>query len=71
MTGLKTIASISRTSLTAKHQAILQWNPDTFTFITQAVEIHENVEYYICKILEKRRYVDQVNKIRSGILNLA
>lgn len=55
--------------LSPKHKAIMDWSPETF--LSQALEIHEDVEQYIRKILETKRYVDQVNKICSGILNLA
>lgn len=47
----------------------MDWSPETF--LSQAAEIHEDVECYIRKILETKRYVDQANKICSGILNLA
>lgn len=36
-----------------------------------ATAIHEDVEYYIRRILEKTHYQDQANKICSGILNFA
>jgi len=55
--------------LNAKHRAIMDWSPESF--LSQAAEIHEDVECYIRKVLETRRYVDQANKICSGILNLA
>lgn len=55
--------------LSPKHKAIMEWSPEVF--IRQAAEIHEDVEYYIRKVLETKRYVDQSNKICSGILNLA
>ena len=47
----------------------MEWSPETF--LAQAAEIHEDVECYIRKILETKRYIDQANKICSGILNLA
>lgn len=37
--------------LSPKHRAVLEWSPEGF--ITQAAEIHEDVEYYIRKVLEK------------------
>lgn len=55
--------------LSPKHKAIMEWSPETF--LAQAAEINEDVECYIRKILETKRYVDQTNKICSGILNLA
>lgn len=55
--------------LCAKHRAIKDWSPETF--LQQASEIHEDVEYYIRRVLETKRYVDQANKICSGILSLA
>ena len=51
------------------HKAILEWSPETF--LKQASELHEDVELYIRKILEEKHYVDQANKICSGILRLA
>lgn len=55
--------------LSPKHKAIMEWSPETF--LAQAAEIHEDVECYVRKILETKRYIDQANKICSGILNLA
>ena len=55
--------------LSAKHRAILEWSPENF--IKEAAEIHEDVELYIRKVLEKKRYLDQANKSCSGILSLA
>lgn len=54
--------------LNPKHRAIQDWSPETF--ISRAAEIHEDVELYIRRVLEKKRYVDQANKICSGILSL-
>lgn len=53
--------------LCPKHKAIAEWAPETF--IAQAAAIHEDVELYIRKILEKVRYIDQAHKYCSGILN--
>ena len=55
--------------LSPKHKAIMEWSPENF--IKEAAEIHEDVEIYIRKVLEKKRYVDQANKSCSGILSLA
>jgi len=55
--------------LCPKHRAIIEWSPENF--IKEASEIHEDVEHYIRKVLETKRYVDQANKICSGILSLA
>ena len=55
--------------LSPKHKAVLEYSPENF--LKQAAEIHEDVEHYIRKILESKRYVDQVNKSCSGILSLA
>ena len=55
--------------LCARHRAILEWTPETF--IAQAAAIHEDVEHYIRKILERKRYVEQAHKCCSGILNFA
>ena len=46
------------------HKAILEWSPETF--LKEASEVHEDAELYIRKILEEKRYVDQVNKTCSG-----
>jgi len=51
------------------HKAILEWSPETF--LKEASQLHEDVELYIRKVLEEKRYVDQANKICSGILGLA
>ncbi|MDR0659703.1 MAG: hypothetical protein LBG19_02650 [Prevotellaceae bacterium] len=55
--------------LSPKHRTIMEWSSETV--LSQASEIHEDVEFYIRKVLETKRYADQANKIRSGILNLA
>jgi transposase len=55
--------------LTPKHKAVLDWSPEYF--LKEAAEIHEDVEHYIRKILESKRYIDQLNKTCSGILSLA
>lgn len=52
-----------------KHKAVLEWSPEVF--IKEAADIHEDVERYIRKVMEKKRYVDQANKSCSGILLLA
>jgi len=54
--------------LCPKHRAIAQWSPEKF--ISQAAAIHEDVEHYIRKILERTSYGDLANKYCSGILNL-
>ncbi len=51
------------------HKAILEWSPETF--LKEASEVHEDVELYIRKILEEKRYADHANKTCSGILGLA
>jgi hypothetical protein len=43
--------------LCPKHRAILEWSPENF--IKEAAEIHEDVEHYIRRVLERKRYVDQ------------
>lgn len=53
--------------LCPKHRAIAEWSPEKF--ISQAAAIHEDVEHYIRRILEKTSYGDQANKYCSGILN--
>jgi transposase len=55
--------------LSPRHKAILEWSPENF--LKEASELHEDVERYIRKVLEEKRYVDQANKICSGILGLA
>jgi hypothetical protein len=55
--------------LSPKHRAVLGYSPENF--LCQAAEIHEDVEHYIRKVLEAKRYVDQANKSCSGILSLA
>ena len=55
--------------LSPRHRAILEWSPENF--IKEAAEIHEDVEHYIRRVLEKKRYVDQANKSCCGILGLA
>ena len=47
----------------------MEWSPERF--VQQAAAIHEDVEHYIRRILEKTRYQDQANKMCSGILNFA
>lgn len=55
--------------LCPKHKAIAEWAPEKF--IAQAASIHEDVEHYIRKVLEKVHYIDQAHKYCSGILNFA
>lgn len=55
--------------LCPKHRAIMEWSPEKF--IEQAAAIHEDVEHYIRKVLERKRYADQAHKSCSGILNFA
>jgi transposase len=55
--------------LSPKHRAVAEYSPENF--LCQAAEIHEDVEHYIRKLLETKRYIDQVNKSCSGILSLA
>jgi hypothetical protein len=55
--------------LSPKHRAVLEYSPENF--LHQAAEIHEDVEHYIRKVLESKRYIDQANKSCSGILSLA
>ncbi len=46
------------------HKAILEWSPETF--LKDASKVHEDVELYIRKILEEKRYADQANKTSSS-----
>ena len=55
--------------LSSKHRAVMEYSPENF--LKQAAEIHEDVELYIRKVLETKRYIDQINKSCSGILSLA
>lgn len=55
--------------LSPKHKAISEWSPETF--ISQAAAIHEDVEHYIRRVIEKKRYPEQAHKCCSGILNFA
>ena len=55
--------------LCPKHRAIAEGSPETF--ISQAAAIHEDVEHYIRKVLEKVHYIDKAHKYCSGILNFA
>jgi transposase len=55
--------------LSPKHRAVTEYSPENF--LCQASEIHEDVEDYIRKVLETKRYIDQINKTCSGILSLA
>ena len=55
--------------LCPKHRAVMEWSPERF--VEQAAAIHEDVEHYIRRVLEKTRYQDQANKMCSGILNFA
>ena len=55
--------------LCPKHQALMDWAPEKF--IREATSIHEDVEFYIRKVLENKPHIDQAGKICSGILNLA
>jgi hypothetical protein len=52
-----------------RHRAILDRSPESL--LKEAADIHEDVEHYIRKVLETKRYVDQANKICSGIPGLA
>ena len=55
--------------LCPKHRAIAEWSPETF--IAQAAALHEDIEHYIRKVLEKVHYIDKAHKYCSGILNFA
>ena len=54
--------------LAPQHRAVLKQSPAHF--LRAAAEIHEDVEYYIGKIIDSKRYADQVNKSCAGILSL-
>lgn len=53
--------------LCPKHRAVAEWSPETF--VSQAAGIHEDVEHYIRRVLEKVQYIDKANKYCSGILS--
>lgn len=55
--------------LSPKHKAIARWSPEQF--ISEARSMGEDVEHYIRKVIEKKRYPEQANKYCSGILNFA
>lgn len=55
--------------LSAKHRAIAECSPQKF--IGEASAVHEDVEHYIRKVLERNLHVDKTNKMCSGILNFA
>ena len=55
--------------LSPKHKAIAQWSAEQF--ICEARSMGEDVEHYIRKVIEKKRYPEQANKCCSGILNFA
>lgn len=62
-------ASVLAEHLCPKYRALMEWSPEKF--ITQASEMHEDIEQYIRKILEVKKYPEQAHKTCSGILNLA
>lgn len=55
--------------LSPSHRAVAEFSPEKF--LREAAAIHSDVEAYIRKILETKRYADQSTKICSGILNFA
>lgn len=55
--------------LRPKHKAIAEWSPERF--IAEARTMGEDVESYIRKVIERKRYPEQANKCCSGILNFA
>lgn len=55
--------------LSPKHRALAEWSPEKF--MSEAHTIHEDVEHYIRKVIERKRYPEQANKCCSGILNFA
>jgi hypothetical protein len=54
--------------LAPQHRAVLEHSPENF--LKEAAQVHEDVEYYIHKIIESDHYLDQINKSCSGILSL-
>lgn len=52
-----------------QHQVMMQWNPEFF--IKQAREIDPVVEFYIARVLEKKRHPEQAYKSCAGILSFA
>lgn len=61
--------TIDTDHLCPKHRAVAEWAPERF--IEQAISLHEDIECYIRKVLEKTRYQDQANKMCFEILNFA
>lgn len=58
-----------RQHLCPKHQALLEWEPEKF--IAQSASMHEDIEHYIRRVLDKTRYQEHAIKMCSGILGLA
>jgi hypothetical protein len=55
--------------LASQHRFITEWSPDTF--LSQAREIHQEVERYISGVLEVKTYPEQAYKSCQGILSFA
>lgn len=55
--------------LASQHQFLTEWSPDKF--LSQAREIHQDVEHYIGRVLEVKPYPEQAYKSCQGILSFA
>jgi len=52
-----------------EHQFLTEWSAEKF--ITQGMDIHEDVAEYIAKVLEEKTYPEQAYKSCSGILSFS
>jgi transposase len=55
--------------LASQHRFITEWSPEKF--LSQAKEIHPDVERYISRVLEVKTYPEQAYKSCQGILSFA
>ena len=55
--------------LASQHQFLTEWSAEKF--ISQAMDIHEDVAEYIAKLLEEKTYPEQAYKSCSGILSFS
>lgn len=55
--------------LASHHKAILEWNPEKF--LSQARAIHQDVEFYLQRIFEKKLHPEHAYRSCAGILSFA
>lgn len=55
--------------LASQHRFLTEWTPEKF--IQQAESIHEDVAFYISKVLDHKAYPEEAYKSCSGILSFA